>query len=269
MLNRKKGTYTVLSNRRIAENIYELMLDGYTGFITAPGQFVNVALPGFFLRRPISICDYDDYSITLVYKTVGRGTKVLATTTAGQKLDVLTGFGNGYHIKPGIQKPLLIGGGAGTPPLYGLAKALNRNRIKYTVLLGFNRAQDAFYYDKFQALGADVTLCTLDGSLGIKAQATELLKTEDLDYDYVYACGPEAMLRIIYDFSKTDGQYSFEEHMACGFGACMGCTCRTKGGSKRICKDGPVLYKDEILWDGDSLQRPEEEPAPGKEEAHA
>lgn len=245
----KRGVYTIVSNRRIADAVWKMVVEGDTSYLTAPGQFVNVELEGKFLRRPISVCDYDGRTITLIYKVVGGGTEQMSRMPAGGRLDMLTGLGNGFSIGTASEKPLLVGGGVGVPPLYNLAKNLLEAGKKVTVVLGFNRAGEVFYYDEFVALGADVFLATADGSRGTKGFVTDAVTANGLEYDYIYACGPLPMLRALAGNFPVPGQYSFEERMGCGFGGCMGCTCKTKGGYKRICREGPVLDADEIIWD--------------------
>ncbi|MDD6728399.1 MAG: dihydroorotate dehydrogenase electron transfer subunit [Eubacteriales bacterium] len=240
----KENVYKILLNEKIAKDVYKMILEGDTQYITAPGQFVNIKLEGKFLRRPISVCDCDDNTITIIYKVVGEGTDQMAKMTAGESLDILTGLGNGYDISKS-EKPMLIGGGVGVPPMYMLAKKLIEDGQKVTVILGFNTKDEIFYEDEFKALGADVIVATADGSYGVKGFVTDAFIE---DYDYFYTCGPLPMFKAVYDKTTTSGQFSFEERMGCGFGACMGCSCKTKYGSKRICKDGPVLVKEEIIW---------------------
>ena len=235
--------YVILKNEKIAENTYEMRLAGPSE-IARPGQFVNVKIDGFFLRRPISVCDYEDGEITLIYKVVGGGTEKMSRLPAGERLDVLTGLGNGYDLAASGQKPLLIGGGAGVPPLYFLAKKLAAQGKEVSVILGFNKKEEVFYEEKFRALGAKVSVTTADGSYGVKGFVTAVRP----EHTYVYACGPEPMLKAVYGAYEGGGEYSFEERMGCGFGACMGCTCKTIAGNKRICKEGPVLKKEEIAW---------------------
>jgi len=242
-----KGIYTIAENVLIADHVYQMTLMGDTSAITAPGQFVNIQLDGFYLRRPISVCDCINNRVTIIYKVVGKGTKVMSAMVRGQKLDVLTGLGNGYNIENSGDRPLLIGGGAGVPPMYLLAKKLIEKGVKPVTILGFNKESELFYVDDFKALGIEVIVCTADGSVGVKGFVTDGMKAAG-DFTYTYACGPEPMLKAIYNASDISGQYSFEERMGCGFGACMGCSCKTKYGNKRICKDGPVLVKEEIIW---------------------
>ena len=242
----KQEIFVIKSQKKIAKDVFKMVLSGNTDDITASGQFVNIKLDGFYLRRPISVCDYDKNELTLIYKTVGEGTEAMSKYENGTELDVLTGLGNGYDTSLSGEKPLLLGGGVGVPPLYNLCKKLVAEGKKPTVILGFNSADDVFYENEFKALGANVFVTTADGSYGIKGFVTDAMA--GVDYSFFYTCGPEPMLKAIYNISTTSGQLSFEERMGCGFGACMGCSCKTKYGNKRICKDGPVLIKEEIIW---------------------
>ncbi len=242
----KRSLFTIQDNQPLAPGTYRMTLSGDTGAITAPGQFVNIALAGKFLRRPISVCDWGEGSLTLIYKVVGQGTAQMSQMSPGQALDLLTGLGNGYDLSKAGDRPLLIGGGAGVPPLYALAKALVAQGKRPQVILGFNTRAEAFLEEEFQALGAAVTVATADGSYGVRGFVTDAMPRDG--YSYLYTCGPEPMLRAVYGKAATSGQFSFEERMGCGFGACMGCTCETKYGYKRICREGPVLEKEEILW---------------------
>ncbi len=237
--------YKIIENKKIAKSVYKMRLEGDTSKITAAGQFINIKLDGCFLRRPISICDYDETAITIIYKVVGEGTEYMSTLTEGEELDCLVGLGNGYTLKD-AEKPVLIGGGVGVPPLYNLAKKLIEKGQKPSVILGFNTEDEVFLEDEFRALGCNTVVTTVDGSHGVKGFVTDALK--NIDYDYFYTCGPMPMFRAIEGAATTDGQFSFEERMGCGFGACMGCSCKTKYGYKRICKDGPVLERGEIVW---------------------
>lgn len=241
----KQNKYKILSNEPLTKDVYKMVLEGDTEYITTPGQFINIALDGKYLRRPISVCDYDGDCITIIYKVVGEGTEQMSALKIGTVLDVLTGLGNGYDISKST-KPLLVGGGVGVPPMYNLAKTLIANGQVPTVILGFNTADEVFYEQEFKALGCDVFVTTADGSYGIKGFVTDALA--GIDFDYFYTCGPLPMFKAIYNAVDKDGQFSFEERMGCGFGACMGCSCKTKYGNKRICKDGPVLEKEEIIW---------------------
>ncbi len=242
----KQGLFEVTENRKIAKNTYLMVLKGDTSDITASGQFINIKLDGLFLRRPISVCDCDSETVTIIYKVVGVGTEAMAKMGAGETLDVLTGLGNGYDLSKSGDRPLLLGGGAGVPPMYMLAKQLLKEGKKISVVLGFNSEDEIFFVDEFKAIGCDVTVCTADGSVGVKGFVTDAMV--DIDYTYFYTCGPEPMLKAIDKVAVTSGQLSFEERMGCGFGACMGCSCKTKYGNKRICKDGPVLEREEIIW---------------------
>ena len=242
----KQEIFTIENQAVIAKDVVLMTLLGNTDGITASGQFVNIKIDGFFLRRPISVCDYEKGRLTLIYKIVGEGTRALSLMENGASLDILTGLGNGYDVSRSGENPLLIGGGVGVPPMYNLCKKLIAAGKKPTVILGFNSSSDIFYEKEFEYLGAKVLVTTADGSYGIRGFVTDAMK--DLDYSYFYTCGPEPMLKAVYNVSKSDGEFSFEERMGCGFGACMGCSCKTKYGNKRICKDGPVLTKEEIIW---------------------
>lgn len=238
---------SVISNEALTSNVYKMKLKGCLDDITRPGQFVNIKLDGLYLRRPISVCDREDDVLTIIYKVVGKGTGQMSKAKENDVFDVLTGLGNGYDTDLSGERPLLLGGGVGVPPLYGLAKKLISEGKKVSVVLGFNTKSEVFYENEFASLGCVVTVTTADGSYGKKGFVTDALPES---YTYFYTCGPEPMLKAVYRASKTSGQFSFEERMGCGFGACMGCSCKTVTGYKRICKDGPVLEKEEILWEG-------------------
>ena len=242
----KDTHFTVVENKRIAHNTYLSVLEGDTSDITAPGQFVNIKLDGLYLRRPISVCDVEGNKLTIIYKVVGVGTEKMAATPTGEKWLTLTGLGNGYDLSKSGDRPLLIGGGAGVPPMYLLARELVKEGKRPTVILGFGKADEVFFKEEFEALGLQVIVTTVDGSYGVKGFVTDAM--DDLQYTYFYTCGPEPMLKAVYNKTETSGEFSFEERMGCGFGACMGCTCKTKYGNKRICRDGPVLEKEEIIW---------------------
>lgn len=242
----KQSIFEILSQEQLTRDVFRTVFAADTSEVK-PGQFVNILLDGLYLRRPISVYDADDSTLTIIYKVVGRGTAQLSKLPVGAKLDVLSGLGNGYDTESAGDKPLLIGGGVGVPPLYLLSKKLLAAGKDVTVILGFNTADEVFCKREFEALGARVLVTTVDGTAGIRGFVTDALGKAG-DYTHVYTCGPEPMLRAVYDKTVTSGQYSFEERMGCGFGACMGCTCKTKYGSKRICKDGPVLTKEEIVW---------------------
>ncbi len=241
----KQSVFTILSNEPLTKNVYKMVLSGDTSAITAPGQFVNIRLEGHYLRRPISVCDYNDATLTIIYKVVGKGTEAMSRMRSGQ-LDILTGLGNGYDLTLSGNTPVLLGGGVGVPPMYRLAKDLIAQGKAVSVILGFNTADEVFYQEEFKALGCQVTVTTADGSYGTPGFVTDALK--HISYSYFYACGPEPMLKAVCNATTTSGQMSFEERMGCGFGACMGCSCKTLTGYKRICKDGPVMKKEEILW---------------------
>lgn len=236
----------ITDNKKIAEKTYFMSLEGDTSAITKPGQFINIKLDGFFLRRPISVCDCENGKLSIIYKVVGNGTKEMSELPVGTELDILSGLGNGYDTSKSGDCPVLIGGGVGVPPMYLLCKKLVSEGKKATVILGFNSEKEVFGVDEFKATGAEVYVTTADGSVGTKGFVTDVLK--NLDYTYFYTCGPMPMFKAIESIAKTSGQYSFEERMGCGFGACMGCTCKTKYGNKRICKDGPILEREEIVW---------------------
>ena len=242
----KQGIFKISLNEKLVDNVYKMVLIGDTSDITACGQFINIQLDGLYLRRPISVCDCDENSVTIIYKVVGKGTEQMSQMSVGEELDVLTSLGNGYDLSLSGDAPVLLGGGVGVPPLYMTAKKLIADGKKVSVILGFNTASEVFYEQEFKALGCDVTVTTVDGSYGVKGFVTNAYPE---NYTYFYTCGPEPMLKAIYKTATTSGQMSFEERMGCGFGACMGCSCKTITGYKRICKDGPVMLKEEILWE--------------------
>lgn len=242
----KQGFFEITENVPLTENVYKMVLRGDVSAITAPGQFVNIQLDGLYLRRPISVCDVSGDCLTIIYKVVGKGTAKLSQMQRG-RLDLLTGLGNGYDLSCAGDRPVLLGGGVGVPPMYLLAKRLLAEGKQVQVILGFNTQKEVFYEKEFRELGAQVTVTTVDGSYGTQGFVTDVLK--DMDYTYFYTCGPEPMLKAVYRASQTSGQMSFEKRMGCGFGACMGCSCKTITGYKRICKEGPVMRKEEILWE--------------------
>lgn len=241
----QKQFMTIKEVRKLQKDIFLMVLSGDCKDIDRPGRFVNIKIEGLYLRRPISICDFNNDEITIIFKTVGEGTKQLSEMKPGEVLDVLIPLGNGFDISANCKKPVVIGGGIGVPPLLNLCKQLLAAGKKPAVILGFNTSEDAVLIDEFKALGVEPVITTADGSMGTKGFVTGPLA--DMDFDYVFTCGPEPMLKAIWDMAE-DGQFSFEARMACGFGACMGCTCETKYGYKRICKDGPIMYKEEIIW---------------------
>lgn len=244
----KQGFYTILYQQQLARDVWVMKLCGDTSALTAPGQFVNILLEGKYLRRPISVCDWDEGTITLIYKVVGEGTRRMAAMLPGESLDLLTGLGNGFDVTKCGQRALLVGGGVGVPPLYNLAKRLLAEQREVTVVLGFNTASEIFCREEFETLGCRVIVATADGSAGVRGFVTDAVRTCGVVCDYFYACGPLPMLRALSDAVPCSGQLSFEERMGCGFGACMGCSCKTKYGNKRICREGPVLTKEEIIW---------------------
>ena len=243
----KQGIFKITENIALTDSVMRMRLEGDTSAITSSGQFINIKLDGLYLRRPISVYDCDDKAVTIIYKVVGKGTEMMRDLKVGSTLDILTGLGNGYDLSVAGDSPLLIGGGVGVPPMYLLAKKLIAEGRSVSVILGFNTKSEIFCEEDFKALGCNVAVTTVDGSYGIKGFVTDAMK--DIEYSYFYTCGPEPMLKAIYNASKTSGQFSFEERMGCGFGACMGCSCKTLYGNKRICKDGPVLVKEEIIWE--------------------
>ena len=244
----KDSLFTVRSNREIAFDMYEMRLSGPAADCMRPGTFVNLKIEGNYLRRPISVCDATEDELVLLYKVVGEGTAQMSRMTAGMELDLLTGLGNGFSMAIDSQSPLLVGGGVGVPPLYNLARKLLAEGKCVRVVLGFNTASEIFYAEEFRALGCEVYVATADGSVGVKGFVTTAIAECKIDFDYFYACGPIPMLKALCDNVLQDGQLSFEERMGCGFGGCMGCSCKTKYGNKRICKEGPVLLKEEIIW---------------------
>ena len=240
----KDVEFKVLSNEMIAQDIFRMTLDGDTSDITKPGQFVEIKIPGRYLRRPISVCDWSEGKLTLIYKVVGEGTEDLSFMELGEYLTALTGLGNGYDLRNIPKNPVIAGGGVGVPPMYALAKALKQQGITPYVALGFNSKDDVFYEQEFRELGVPVNVATVDGSHGAKGFVTDIFGDH---HDYAFACGPEPMLKAVYN-SVKDGQFSFEARMGCGFGACMGCSKKTKHGFKRVCKDGPIFTWEEIVW---------------------
>ncbi len=241
----KQSLFTILSNTALTDCVCKMVLSGDTSAITNCGQFVDLRLPEKYLRRPISVCDYDEKTLTLIYKVVGSGTEIMAGLPVGTNLDVLTGLGNGYDTSLSGDQPILVGGGVGVPPMYHLCKKLLAQGKHPQVVLGFNTASEIFLAEEFEALGAEVHIATADGSVGTKGFVTDVLK--NLSYTYFYACGPLPMFKAMEKMMTTSGQYSFEERMGCGFGACMGCTIQTKAGYKRVCKDGPVFFREEVF----------------------
>ena len=243
----KQGIFEISENTPLTADVMRMVLKGDTSAITAPGQFVNIALDGLFLRRPISVCDVNEGSLTIVYKVQGQGTEEMSHFLPGKELNVLSGLGNGFDTSKRGDAPLLIGGGVGAAPMFYLARCLVKEGKKVNVILGFNTEDEIYYAENFASLGANVHITTVDGSRGTKGFVTDAI-AECGECSYIYTCGPEPMLKAVYNASELTGQFSFEERMGCGFGACMGCTCETLYGAKRICRDGPVLVKEEIKW---------------------
>ena len=241
----KQSIFTIVSNEALTDVVYKMVLEGDTSAITNCGQFVDLRLPEKYLRRPISVCDYDETTLTLIYKVVGSGTEIMATLPVDTKLDVLTGLGNGYDTSLSGDRPVLVGGGVGVPPMYNLCKKLIAQGKHPQVVLGFNVEAEIFLAEEVKAVGAEVYIATADGSVGTKGFVTDVIK--NLAYTYFYSCGPMPMFKAMETVMTTQGQYSFEERMGCGFGACMGCTIQTKAGYKRVCKDGPVFFREEVF----------------------
>ncbi len=244
----KKGIFEITENTAVVPAVMRMRLRGDCSAITRPGQFVNIALDGLYLRRPISVCDCRGDELTIIYKVVGRGTAQMSRMQCGEQLDILSGLGNGYDLSLSGERPLLLGGGVGVPPLYWLARCLRDEGKHVTAVLGFNRADEIFYERELRELGAEVIVTTVDGSYGVRGFVTDAMAS--LDYTYFYTCGPEPMLRAVYSAAKTEGELSFERRMGCGFGACMGCSCKTITGNKRICREGPVMKRSDIIWEG-------------------
>ena len=244
----KQGLFSITQNEKIAQSVYKMRLSGDTSAIQKAGQFVNIKLDGFFLRRPISVCDYTAEELLIIYKVVGKGTEKMSAMEKGEQLDILTGLGNGYDLTVKTERPVLIGGGVGVPPLYKLSKELKKQGKRVSVILGFNSENEIFFEDEFKEIADRVLICTADGSYGIKGFVTDAVK--DIDFDYFFTCGPEPMFKALESTidKNISGQLSFEQRMGCGFGACMGCSCKTLTGNKRICREGPVLFREEIIW---------------------
>ncbi len=243
----KEIIFKIIENSHLNEKVMRIRMEGDCSAIERAGQFVDLQVEGQYLRRPFSVCDVEGDVLTVCYRINGRGTEALSHMAVGSPISVLTGLGNGYDLSLSGDKPVLIGGGMGYPPMYITAKQLIQRGIKPTVILGFNTVSELLYEEEFKALGCDVIVTTVDGSYGVKGFVTDALDT--IDYTYFYTCGPEPMFKAVHQRSKTSGEFSFEARMGCGFGACMGCSCETLAGTKRICKDGPIMYKEEIAWD--------------------
>ena len=239
---------TVTKNEALTPLIYEMHLAGDVSGVTRAGQFVEIALDGLYLRRPISVCNYEEGKLTLIYKVVGKGTDLMSQMAEGTQLDVLTGLGNGFNVDHECKKPLLVGGGVGVPPLYRLTRDLIARGKEVTVVLGFNTEAEIFYAEKFEEVGAKVIIATADGSVGIKGFVTNAIAESGVECDYFYSCGPLPMLKALCQSLEIDGEVSLEERMGCGFGICMGCSIQTTKGAKRVCKEGPVFKKEEVIW---------------------
>ena len=257
----KQSVFHIVSNRPLTDDVFELRLAGDASAFTRPGQFAEISVEGLFLRRPISVCDWNDVELLLLVKAVGKGTNALRDLKSGASLDILTGLGNGFEVGQGTEgtsasRTVLVGGGIGIAPLYALARQLSveRSRIGIAaplpVILGFRKAADVFYVKEFVELGCNVMVATEDGSMGTRGFVTDVLSAHpELCYAYAYACGPMPMLRAVARLPQvTDGQFSFEARMGCGFGACMGCTIATTSGPKRVCREGPVFHKAELVF---------------------
>ena len=244
----KEAILEIVENRPLTGSVYQMTLKGDTSAISHPGQFVELSLEGFFLRRPISVCNYDEGTLTLIYKVVGKGTAQMANLTQGTKLSALTGLGNGFNDSVECSSALLVGGGVGVPPLYRLARNLIAQGKRVTVVLGFNTASEIFYQSEFEALGAKVIVATADGSAGCKGFVTDAIAQNNIEAEYFYSCGPLPMLRALTTALDIPGEISLEERMGCGFGICMGCSIMTKTGAKRVCKEGPVFKKEDVVW---------------------
>ncbi|MBP5397580.1 MAG: dihydroorotate dehydrogenase electron transfer subunit [Bacteroidales bacterium] len=244
----KKEIFTIEANRELAPSSWLLTLSGDTSAIAGSGQFVQIALPGKYLRRPISVCDREGGKLTLLYKVVGAGTDQLSKMKTGECLEILTGLGNGFDVSASGMNVLLVGGGMGVAPLYLLAKELLSAGRKVQVVLGFNKDSEICLEEEFRALGVAVTISTADGSRGVKGFVTDAIHTLSEPYDYFYTCGPMVMMKAVCALCPTEGQASLEERMGCGFGICYGCTVATVEGPRRVCADGPVFTKAQLGW---------------------
>ena len=240
-------TLKVTSNRPLAKGIWEMKLSGCTPECR-PGQFVNLMIGGCYLRRPISVCDWQDSILTLAYKIVGKGTRAMSEMNPGAEIDALAPLGNGFDTSVPCAGALLVGGGIGCAPLFKLSRALRAQGKDVTLVAGFRASDEIYYKEEFEALGVKVLIATEDGSAGVKGFVTDAIRYENPSYDYIYACGPMPMMRALCSVTDAPGQMSLEERMGCGFGICMGCTCKTMTGGKRICKEGPVFPREEIIW---------------------
>ncbi|OIU72286.1 dihydroorotate dehydrogenase electron transfer subunit [Rossellomorea aquimaris] len=243
----------VASHEQIAKNIFELVLQGkMVNQIKAPGQFVHVKVgTGIdpLLRRPISIAAHnqEDQSMTLIYRAEGRGTKLLSLAEIGGTVDILGPLGNGFPVEDGENKTaLLVGGGIGVPPLYGLSKSLTSKGWEVKHILGFQDRSVSFYKERFAELG-ETYIATVDGSLGIKGFVTDVIQKEAPDFDEYFSCGPTPMLKALQsNLEMKSGFISLEERMGCGIGACFACVCHKQDDPAgysyvKVCSDGPVF----------------------------
>ena len=243
----KRAVFTVLGNERISADVFDLRLSGDTSELVGSGQFVNADIPDLYLRRPISICDYSPGEMRLVIKIVGKGTQKMASLKEGDPVDLLVPLGNGFDTAKSGKTPYLFGGGVGVAPMVRLAKDLIGQGKKTTVVLGFNSSSDVILYDDYcRIVGKEnVFVTTVDGSFGQKGFVTEVNAD---GASFVYSCGPLPMMKALDKAIECGAEYSFESRMGCGFGACMGCTLASAGGPVRVCREGPVFRKGEILW---------------------
>ena len=241
----RKSLYTITENAPVAAGTYRLVLCG-DGAVD--GEFVHIAVPGFYLRRPLSICDLEEGRMTIVYKVVGEGTRALSAMVPGETLEVLTGLGKGFDPQACRKEALLVGGGLGVPPLLLLAKRLKAQGKKVTAVLGFNRAEERILVPEFEAACDAVAVSTVDGSVGVKGFVTDAIAALRPTYDFFYTCGPMVMMKVVCDALEGPGEASLEERMGCGAGFCYGCSIQTKNGPRRVCKDGPVFKKEELIW---------------------
>ena len=240
-----KARFRISENNSIAVNTFKMVLSGGSN---VDGEFIHIAVPGFFLRRPLSICDYEDGRLTIVYKVVGEGTKVLSEMPVGTELEILTGLGRGFDAEACREKALLIGGGLGVPPLLLLAKRLKAQGKKVTAVLGFNKADEIILAREFESVCDTVAISTVDGSVDVKGFVTDAIAALQPEFDYFYTCGPMVMMKVVCQALEGPGEASLEERMGCGAGFCYGCSIQTKNGPLRVCKDGPVFRKEELIW---------------------
>ena len=241
----QKKRFQIAENSLIALKTYKLVL---VGDCAVEGEFVHIAIPGFYLRRPLSICDLEDGRMAIVYKVVGKGTRVLSERQSGETLEVLTGLGKGFDPDACREEALLVGGGLGVPPLLLLAKRLKAQGKKVTAVLGFNTAEERILVPEFESVCDTVAVSTVDGSVGVKGFVTDAIKALQPSFDCFYTCGPMVMMKVVCQTLEGPGECSLEERMGCGAGFCYGCSIQTKNGPRRVCKDGPVFKKEELIW---------------------